>query len=40
MAYFKSGTGWPEQMGKLIGDTLASTIVVFVVVLVIANISR
>lgn len=40
MTYFDPDTGWPEQLGKLIGDTLASAIVVFVVVLVIANILR
>ena len=34
MAYFEKNTGWQEQLGKVIGDTLAALIIICVIVLV------
>ena len=37
MAYFEPGTGWLEQLGKVIGDTFAALIVLGVIVLVLSQ---
>jgi len=37
MTYFGPGTGWQEQLGKLIGDTFAAFIVMSVIILVISQ---
>jgi hypothetical protein len=37
MAYFAPGTVWPEQLGKVIGDTFAALIVMCVILLVISQ---
>ncbi|HVI13523.1 MAG TPA: hypothetical protein VM822_11675 [Pseudolabrys sp.] len=37
MAYFAPGTGWQEQLGKVIGDTFAALIVMGVILLVISQ---
>ena len=41
MAYIdESTTGWPEQLGKVIGDIFSVLVVISVVVLVITNVVR
>jgi len=37
MAYFEPGTGWLEQLGKVIGDTFAALIVMSVIILVMSQ---
>jgi hypothetical protein len=37
MAYFELGTGWHEQLGKLIGDTFAALIIFAVLLLAISQ---
>ena len=34
MVYFEPNTGWPEQLGKIMGDAFAAAMVVSVLVLV------
>jgi len=35
MAYFKRGTGWSEQLGKVIGDIFSALIVICVILVVV-----
>jgi len=32
MVYFEPNTGWPEQLGKIIGDAFAAAVVVSVLI--------
>ncbi len=38
MAYFEANTGWPEQLGKVIGNVLSALIVISIVVVVTYNV--
>ena len=38
MAYFDENAGWPEQLGKVIGDTLSAIIIICVIVVVAHNV--
>lgn len=38
MAYFERGTGWPEQLGKVIGDTFSAFIFISVILLIVYNV--
>jgi hypothetical protein len=40
MAYFEPGTGWPEQLGKIIGDTGAALVIFGVILLVVTQMLR
>ena len=40
MEYFEAKTGWPEQLGKIMGDAFAAAIVVSVLVLVLSSMLR
>jgi len=40
MGYFEPNTGWPEQLGKIMGDAFAAAVVVSVVVLVASSLLR
>jgi hypothetical protein len=40
MPYFEPKTGWPEQLGKLIGDAFAAATIISVIALVLVNILR
>jgi hypothetical protein len=40
MAYFEPGTAWPEQLGKVIGDTIAAFFVLSVIVLALSTVFR
>jgi hypothetical protein len=40
MQYFEPGTGWPEQLGKVIGDALAAFFILSVTVLALSFVFR
>jgi|RhisoiCoNPM_1038542.scaffolds.fasta_scaffold22297_1 hypothetical protein len=40
MGYFEPNTGWPEQLGKIMGDAFAAAVVVSVAVLVASSLLR
>ena len=40
MRYFEPNTGWPEQLGKIMGDAFAAAMIISVVVLVLASLLR
>ena len=40
MVYFEPNTGWPEQLGKIIGDAFAAAVVVSVLILVTSSMLR
>jgi hypothetical protein len=40
MGYFEPNTGWPEQLGKIMGDAFAAAMIIFVVVLVLVSFLR
>jgi hypothetical protein len=40
MVYFEPNTGWPEQLGKIMGDAFAAAMVVSVLVLVTSSMLR
>ena len=40
MEYFEPRTGWPEQLGKIMGDAFAAAMVVSVIVLVLSSFLR
>jgi hypothetical protein len=40
MAYLEPGTGWPEQLGKIIGDAFAALVIFAVLLLVVTQMWR
>jgi hypothetical protein len=40
MQYFEPSTGWPEQLGKVIGDALAAFFILSVIVLALSFMVR
>jgi len=40
MTYFEPGTGWPEQLGKIIGDAFAALVIFGVILLAVTQMLR